>query len=93
MPDPTPKPEEGDLRVWWTPQLGMPGEPFFVSVASVDEALLIHETLAYYDLYQFDNKIKTDYSNTGGLELYRSGEWEEWEDADCNNIGDLRRDA
>jgi hypothetical protein len=39
------------LRVWWIPQI--PGEPFYVSVNSLEEAKLILNTLAEYDLFQF----------------------------------------
>lgn len=73
------------LRVWWIPQV--PGKPFHVSVKSVDEAKLVIRTLANYDLFQFENHIKGDYCNAGGLEqLEPDGEWFEWEDADGYSI-------
>ena len=61
-------PTEGDLRVWWIPQIPM--EPFRVSVPDVATGRLIEETLAAYDIFQFENDIKPDFSNTGGLERY-----------------------
>jgi hypothetical protein len=71
------EPNEGDLRVWWIPQIPM--KAFKVSVASVEEAAKIMEVLAHYDLFQFENKVKPDYSNMGGLEVFEGGEWLGWE--------------
>ena len=47
--------------------------------------------LAYYDMFQFENKVKPDYSNAGGLEIFRNGEWEEWESDDGDNVRDVQR--
>lgn len=69
--------KEGNLRVWWIPQLGM-DDPFIVPVKSLNDAVLILKTLAQYDAFQYENKIKPDYSNTGGLEIFEDGEWLEW---------------
>lgn len=61
-------------RVWWIPQVPM--QRFFVPVKSPDEARLILTTLAKYDLFQFQNKIKPDYCNAGGLECrHGTGLW------------------
>lgn len=76
------KNNNGDLRVWWIPQVPM--KPFYVTVKTLDEAVLIVETLADYDRFQFENGVKGDYSNTGGLEVFEDGEWVEW----CNSDGD-----
>jgi hypothetical protein len=73
-----PKPNEGDLRVWWTPQVPM--KAFYVSVKTVREGRLILDTLAFYEIFQFDNKVKPDYCNTGGLEVFENGEWTDWYD-------------
>jgi hypothetical protein len=75
------------LRVWWIPQIPM--TPFYVPVKSTDEAKLILETLANYDIFQFENNVKPDYSNTGGLEVLVDGEWEEWENEDGEGIDDI----
>ncbi len=83
-------PTEGALRVWWIPQVPM--KAFHVPVASIAEAKLIMVTLAEYDIFQFENRIKPDYCNTGGLEVFEDGEWTEWydeESGDC--IDDLLR--
>lgn len=66
------------LRVWHIPQV--PGKPFYVAVDSVQSAVLVMDTLANYDLFQLENKIKGDYANVTGLELWdeASQEWFEW---------------
>lgn len=76
------------LRVWWIPQV--PGKPFHVPVNSVEEGVLIMQTLAEYDKFQFENNIKPDYCNAGGLEILREWDpetmpcghrqWEDWYD-------------
>ena len=75
------------LRVWWIPQVPM--KPFHVEVKDIEEAKKIMVVLADYDLFQYDNRVKPDYSNAGGLEVFEDGEWTEWysEDGDC--IDDL----
>ena len=66
------------LRVWWIPQVPM--KPFFVSVESIKEARKILDTLAKYDLFQLENKIKPNYTNAGSLEVYdeTTKKWVEW---------------
>jgi hypothetical protein len=83
----------GDLRVWWIPQV--PGKPFYVSVKTLIEAKLILNTLAYYDLFQLEHRIKPDYCNIGGLQVFDSsdntdsenGSWVDWYEEDtCDDI-------
>lgn len=68
------------LRVWWVPQI--PCEPFIVPVTSVEEGAKILDVLADYDLFQYRNKIKSDFSNAGGLEEQdpEADEWVSWWD-------------
>lgn len=89
-------PKEGDLRVWWIPQI--PGEPFHVYVKDVEQAILIMDTLARYDLFQLEHHIKPDFSNAGGLEVYEPDgdgdlNWSEWYSADGDSIDDLIRNG
>lgn len=72
---------EGDLRIWWIPQVPM--KAFYVPVKNLEQAVLINNTLAYYDLFQFENKIKPDYANVGGLQIFENGEWVDWYDEDA----------
>src|SRR5574343_294235 len=78
-------PKIGDLQVWWVPQV--PGASFTVLVSSVVEGAKLLEILANYDLFQYENKIKPDYCNAGGLRRWAEdsdGEgnpgWETWYD-------------
>lgn len=74
------------LRVWWIPQV--PGTPFYVEVSSVLEGVKIMDILAEYDLFQYENHIKPDYCNAGGLQLFdeedkedsSEGSWVDWYD-------------
>jgi len=76
-----------DLRVWWIPQLPM--EPFLVGVSDLKEAKKILDALARYDAFQYDHKVKGDYANAGGLEMFQDGEWIEWESADGDSIDEI----
>jgi hypothetical protein len=46
-----------------------------VKVQSVEEGRQLQNILAAYDFFQFDNYIKPDYSNVGGMERFEDGEW------------------
>ena len=84
-------PKVGDLKVWHIPQV--PGKSFDVPVKSLREARKMMLTLARYDLFQLEHRIKPDYSNVNGLCVYAEvGEdefdWIDWEDEDGNKIDD-----
>jgi len=74
------------LRVWWIPQV--PGTPFHVEVKDIEQAIFLMRVLADYDKFQFENNIKPDYSNAGGLEIFNEEdqEWEDWYDNDGEDI-------
>lgn len=74
------------LRVWHVPQL--PGKPFHVDVDTPAEGKKVMGILADYDIFQFENRIKPDYCNTGGLEVFEDGEWCEWCDDETESIDD-----
>ncbi|WP_321913529.1 hypothetical protein [Paraburkholderia sp. J11-2] len=84
------------LKVWWIPQI--PGKSFEVPVESVDEAKKILTVLADYDIFQYENRIKGDYCNAGGLvqqeEVGPDGEtdWFDWCDEEGRSIDDVLRD-
>jgi hypothetical protein len=73
---------ENKLRVWWKPQIPM--KSFYVEVETPKEAKKLLDILANYDLFQLENRIKPDYCNAGGLEIFNGLEWEEWYD-DCGD--------
>lgn len=74
------------LRVWWIPQV--PGKPFHVGVRNLREARLVIHTLANYDTFQFNERIKPDFCNAGGLQGFDpeddtdspEGSWTDWYD-------------
>lgn len=65
--------QEGDLKIWWVPQVPM--KPFEVCVSSFEEAKTILRILAEYDFFQYKNNIKPDYCNKGGLVVFENGKW------------------
>lgn len=73
---------DGALRVWWIPQVPM--KRFEVGVETLLEARLVLNTLAKYDLFQFENNIKPDYCNVGGLIAFdsRDSQWRDWHDTE-----------
>lgn len=72
-------------RVWHIPQV--PGTPFFVYTNDVYEAFRISHALAMYDLFQFANNIKPDYSNASGVEtLYEDGDWISFDEDELDEI-------
>ncbi len=78
------QPQEGDLQVWWIPQVPM--KPFTHPVRSVDEGMQLLDALAKYDIFQLENNIKPDFANAGGLSVFEDGEWVDWCDEDGNDI-------
>ena len=80
----TPK---GSLRVWWVPQVPM--KAFYVSVPDLRTARLMLDTLARYDLFQFENNIKPDYCNIGGLMVWDGTAWIDWHDIDGTDFDDV----
>jgi len=70
--------EEGDLRVWWIPQVPM--SPFYVNVGTTDQGKWLCSVLASYDIFQYENNIKPDYSNVGGIQIFEDGDWWDSED-------------
>jgi len=81
-------PKEGDLKVWWIPQLGMSGS-FNYPVKSIAEAKHMLDALAMYDLFQLEHRIKPDFANMGGLQVYEDGEWLEWENEYAYGIDEV----
>ena len=69
------------LRIWWIPQIP-DSNAFVVEVECVKQAHLVIDVLAQYDLYQYEHRVKPDYSNAGGLEQFdpESDEWFDWYD-------------
>ena len=97
MTENTSSPKIGSLRVVWNPQVGKINNFFTVSVSSIEEAWKIMNTLADYDLYQFNENIKGDYVNMGDFQIYEedNGEgepgWCTFYTDDGDTIDDIMR--
>lgn len=83
--------KEGDLRVWWQPQVLITS--YYAYVYNIEQAVFALKLLAEYDLFQLENKVKSDYANVGGLEVYSNGEWIDWVDDNGNDIDDFMKGA
>lgn len=83
------EPNKTRLQVWWIPQIPM--QPFEVEVNSVREAKKLLDVLAKYDAFQFENRIKPDYANAGGLVEWdaEANEWVDWYNDKGEGIDDL----
>lgn len=73
-----------NLKIWWIPN--PPRELFEVEVKDIDEAILILNTLADYDLYLGDDLISC---NAGGLQEFVEGEWIKYESPQGYTIDDF----
>ena len=71
-------------RVWWIPQV--PGQCFTVEVSSIQEGVKMMDVLGDYDRFQFEQKVKPDYCNAGGLQVLDPDDdyepWPDWFDPD-----------
>lgn len=73
------------LRVWHIPQV--PGKPFYVYTDDIREAKKIMDILASYDLFQLENRIKPDFTNVNGVQMWDKTE-QEWIDWDIETEDD-----
>lgn len=62
-----------NYRVWWKPQVPM--KSFLFEVRDLEQAKILVDALADYDEFQFQNNIKPDYCNQGGIQIREDGEW------------------
>jgi hypothetical protein len=83
------KKSQEKLKVWWIPQV--PGQRFEVPVKTIDEAVLLLTALADYDKFQYEQNVKPDYSNAGGLLVFeeKDQEWLDWENEEGESIDDV----
>jgi hypothetical protein len=79
--------ESVKMRVWHIPQI--PGKAFKVNVKDEVEARKIIDILSMYDQFQFQERIKGDFSNICGVEVFnnKSKEWEDYENNTENKDG------
>ena len=63
------------LRIWWLP--GVPGEPFYVSVETVEEGHALLNRLVDYTRYLEGRELMSEYTaDVGGLQaMDDDGDW------------------
>lgn len=64
------EPTEGDLQVWYVPQIPM--KPFEVSVPDLPTARLVLDALCEFSAYEYENRVKPDYADAGGIARWES---------------------
>jgi hypothetical protein len=86
-------PGTAEIQVWWIPQIPM--KAFEFSVPSLEEGIRACEMLAQYDLFQYENKVKPDYANAGGIRWRHpeitDGEWWDIDPGDEDEIAEVRQ--
>lgn len=79
-PTPT-EPQEGDLLVWYIPQVPMKAFERRLPHREGDEekelalAALLLDTIISFSIFEFENRIKPDYSDAAGISRFEDGEW------------------
>lgn len=70
---------EKKMRVWWMPQVGVDAT-FYIPIKSIEEAGEFMDILSAYDCFQYNHRIKSDYCNTGGVQVWdeEAHEWNDW---------------
>jgi hypothetical protein len=69
---------------WHCPQVGR-SPTYRREVPTLEQAQLLQDAFADYDLFQFENRIKPDYCNTSGIEMWDEDE-QEWLELDEDDI-------
>lgn len=66
------------LRIAYIPQV--PGKPFYKEVNGLSSAKLVAETLVDFSIFEYEEHVKPDYSDSLDLEEFVDGEWTSWMD-------------
>ena len=81
--------DEYELQVWWVPQIPM--QAFTWPVKTYAEGKALCDCLAQYDIFQFENNVKPDYCNAGGVRIRHpertDGEWWDLEEDEAEELG------
>ena len=78
------------FKVWHIPQVPMKAFEFETDDLAVAKTVM--DQLAFYDLFQFENNVKGDYSNAQGISEW-SEEEQEWWDIDDFDLDDRLAEA
>lgn len=73
------------VRVWWIPQVPM--QAFEYIVPDIKTGALLVDALAKYDLFQYENRVKPDFCNAGGVSfLDTDGDWSDVDPDDPDEV-------
>lgn len=69
-------------KVWYIPQIPM--KAFEYETDSLEVAKAVEEALEMFSCFEFQNNVKPDYSDAGGIQKWNEDdhEWWDWEDCD-----------
>lgn len=82
----------GDLRVWYIPQVPM--KPYEVDVPRrsstndstyLEQAAFVLEAIVGLSIFEFENRVKPDYSDAVGISCFDGEEWEDLDDEEWEN--------
>jgi hypothetical protein len=82
--------EHKKYRAWYIPQV--PGKAFEVETDSLAEAVKIENLLVDFSIFEYDNHIKPDYSDAGGVDEWDEEEGE-WSSLDEDEVEEKLRTA
>lgn len=80
-------PAEGDLRVWYIPQV--PGKAYEVEMPTQDlaTAVLVLDAVIGLSIFEFENRIKPDYSDMAGIARFDGEDWEDVDESEVEALG------
>lgn len=76
---------DAKFKAWYIPQI--PGEAFEVEVDSPAEGFKILDIISRFSLFEFENRVKPDYADAGGVVEWDESE-QDWWDVDEDEMGD-----
>lgn len=70
------------FKVWYIPQVPM--QPFEVECETAEQAQDALDLITNFSIFEFENKVKPDYSDAGGVEKWdeTDQEWFDYDESD-----------
>ncbi len=68
------------FRAWYIPQVPM--KPFEFQTESQADATMVLDAITKFSMFEFENRVKPDYSDAGGVQELVDGEWIDVEEHD-----------
>lgn len=69
-----------EFRMWYIPQIPMP--PFTREFDTAREAQAALDLIFAFSFFEFENRVKPDYTDAGGIEIWDedAAEWGDYDD-------------